>query len=308
MNHRTTAALALLVGCLTACVLAAPAAAGHGHDEVDVAVDPGSHDTGTEDVSYDLEAEWTADTIDRAPRIDHPERIVVRFPETDNTDCEAFGFEENYRLGVNRSTDDGYEFSEYDPDDPVWDETEDAVVFPFSDEDQPDYGSGDVLELRLDGCVVNPDEDDWYAAAIQVEGKSPTGRNVSFAEHSHYYGVCDGCESEADAREAMGAPPSESGETPTPTPTVTPTPTPTETPTSDATTTATPTPSPTPTPTPTETPTRTPAATETAAGDDADGTGREPVEAEVFGMDPLVVVGAVAVLSVALAALGARRL
>ena len=309
MNPRTIAALALLVGCSVLLVAASPGVASHDPEQVDATVSPGSHDTAARDVGYELRAEWTAETIDHAPRFTRPERIAVRIGGANLEGCESSSpLGTNYELGVNRSTEDGYRYEAYDPGDPTWDG--DTVVFPFDSDDQPDYGEGDVLELRLDSCVANADEDDWYVAALEVDGKSPNGRNVSFSAASHYYGICDGCESDADARESMGSPPSESDETPTPSPTPTATPTPTETPTETATPTATPTETPaaTQTPTATEAPPETPTATETVDGDRGDGGPGEPRAAEVFGLDPLVLVGVVAAISVALAALGARRL
>ena len=309
MVTRTIGVLVLLAGCLAVGVGAAPAAASHGTDTADVTVDPGTHDTGAEGVTYDVEAELV-DMFDDAPTLKYPDYIVVQLSETDLEDCEEFGFENNYRIGVNRSTDDGWEYTEYSGVSPSW--GGDAVNFTFDDDDQPNYGQGDRLEVTFDSCVANADEDDWYLGAIQVQGKSRTDRDVGFTEASHYYGVCDGCESDADAREAMGNPPSEPEATPTPAATATPEPTETAAPTATesgsdpATATPTATATRTPEPTATATPERTP--TETATADAGGGTTPDPVEADVFGVDPLVVVAVVAALSVALAAFGARRL
>ena len=309
MHARTLAALALLAGFLAGVllvgVLPGPAGASHGYDEVNVTVHPGDHDTGAEEVDYELTAEWTASTIEHAPRFSYLERVAVKMDGTSLEGCESGGVfaPENYVLGVNQSTEDGHQFREYDPDGVTWDG--DSVAFTFEDDDQPSYGEDDVLELRLESCVANADEDDWYRAAVQVDGRSPNDREVGFGELSHWYGICDGCESDDDARDAMGDPPSEPDPTSTPTPTATATATPTPTGTATA------TPQPTATATDTSGPTATPTPTETdgegtqGSGDD---DGRDPAEAEVFGMNPLAIVAVVAVVSIGLAALGARRL
>lgn len=310
MRNVTTAILILLVGCLGVGVLAAPAAASHGPDTANVTVYPDDHDTGAEDVSYELHAELIDKFDDNAPAFDYPDYVLVHLPETNNEGCAAFGLEsENYAIGVNQSTSDGREYTEYNAVTADWEAAEDAVNFTFDEDDQPTWGQGDRLEVRLDSCVVNADEDDWYLGAIEVAGKTRTGRDVGLAEASHYYGICGGCESDADAREAMGAPPSEQSgaATPTATPEPTPEPTATATPTPTGTTTPTETPAPDETPTPAETATPTETATADAGGRDG-GSTPDPAEADVFGLDPLVVVGAVAALSVALAAFGARRL
>lgn len=310
MIRRTAAALTLLalVAALAVALLASPAVASHGEEQADFTVHPGSHDTGAEDVSYELDVELT-DTVDRSPTFAYPDRIafVVQGATLDGCGSDDFWSGTNYELGVNRSTADGYDYQSYTVGDVGWDGN--VVVFTFDDsdnDDQPNYGQGDVLELDLDACVTNPDEDDWYLAGVNVTGGSRTDRTVTFDRTvpSHYFGICDGCESDADARESMGNPPSE----PTPTPTATATPSPTPIPTATPTDAVDPTPRPNPTdsPEPTETPTDTP--TETDGAGDGEPTTSDAADAEVLGMNPLAVVGIVAVVSLGLAALGARRL
>lgn len=311
MIRRTTAALTLLVlAGLAVALLAAPAAASHGESQANFTVDPGSHDTGAQEVGYELDVELT-DTVDRAPTIAYPDRIAFVIQGATLSGCSSDGFWSgaNYELGVNQSTTDGYQYQSYTVGSVGWEDN--VVVFTFDDSDngdQPNYGQDDILELTLDSCVTNPSEDDWYLAGVNVTGGSRTDRTVTFDRTvpSHYFGICDGCQSDADARESMGNPPSE----PTPTPTPTATPTPTETPTPTATDTPYPTAQPTPTdaPDPTETPTATPTATDDTGSGDGQPTTRDPADAEVFGMNPLAVVGIVAVVSLGLAALGARRL
>jgi len=315
MRSRTTAVLALLAVGLAVAPFAAPAAASHGYDTANVTVDPGTHDAGAQEVSYELEAVLEA-KADNAPDI-RAERVAVQLGGTTIDGCEAGTLAtENFELGVNHTNGSDPQFDEYAVDSVGWDGN--AVEFVMDENrEQPNYGLEDTLILRLDSCVTNGDDGDWYLGALQVEGKSATDRNVNFSEASHYYGLCDGCESDEEAREELGNPPSEPEQTPTPTPTETATPTPTETATPTATPTATDTPGgDTPEPTPTATPTTTDISsddapgptTEETAGGDGQGLSREPAEAEVLGIDPLVLVGVVAAVSVGLAALGARRL
>lgn len=232
MKPRTTAALALpVLAAASLALLAAPAAASHGEQQADFTVDPDSHDTGAEDVSYELTVELT-DPVDRAPTIAYPDRIVFAVEGANLDACESGGLfgGTNCELGVNQSTADGSQFQPHAVGDVTWDG--DAVAFTFDDSDdgdQPNYGQGDSLELRLDSCVANADGEGWYLAGVNVTGGSRTDRTVTFGRlvPAHYFGICVGCRSDADARESMGAPPSEQ----TPNPTATPTPTVTETPT-----------------------------------------------------------------------------
>lgn len=307
MRRFTAVALpVLLVAALALGSVAAPAAASHGEPQANFTVGPGTHDTGAGSVSYELRVELT-DTVERSPSFAYPDRIVFLVQGATLDGCASsggwFGGGTNYELGVNKSTSDGYQFQPYTVGSATWDGN--AVAFTFDDDDdgdQPNFRSGDFLELRLDSCVTNAAEDGWYLGGVNVTGGSRTDRTVTFDRlvPSHYFGVCDGCGSDAEARESMGNPPSEPEPTPVPTATPTPAPTPTATPFDPA------TPTDRPTPTATATPSPTPEATATATG--GGGSGLEPVEADVFGMNPFVVVGLVALVSLALAVLGVRRL
>ena len=159
MTPRTTAALALLaLAAASLALLAVPAAASHGEQQADVTVDPDSHDTGAESVSYELTAELT-DSVDRSPTIAYPDRVVFAVEGANLEACESGGFfgGTNYELGVNQSTADGYQFQPYAVGDVTWDG--EAVVFTFDDsdnDDQPNYGQGDRLELRLTPAWPTP--------------------------------------------------------------------------------------------------------------------------------------------------------
>jgi len=308
MKHETTLALLLVVVC-SLWLLPAGVGANHGGSPTDFTTTPSDRTPGASGTTYVLSAELT-DTVDRSPTIEYPEEVVFQIADANLNECEGDITGDNYRLGVNQSTESGYQFQAYEVQSATWDGS--AVQFRFDTEDQPEYGQDDKLELELEGCVGNADSEGWYQSAVRVEGKSPTGRNISFTDQSHYFGLCEGCESDDDARQELGPAPSDPTPTPEPTPTATsePTDTPTPEPTAAPTTTPEPTATATAQPTATEQPTatatpedtRTP--TETESGPNSD----PPSASTVFGVDPLAVVGAVAVVSIALAVLGARRL
>jgi len=309
MKHESTLALLLVVVC-SLWLLPAGVGANHGSSPTDFTTTPSDRTPGANGTTYLLSAELT-EKFDSSPSLAYPDRIVFQIEGANLNDCEPFGLEqESYRLGVNKSTESGYQFQAYEVQGATWDGN--AVEFQFDTEDQPNYGQGDKLELGLQGCVGNADSEGWYQSAVLVEGKSRGDRNVSFTDQSHYFGLCEGCESDDDARQELGPAPSDPTPTPEPTPTATsePTDTPTPEPTAAPTTTPEPTATATAQPTATEQPTatatpedtRTP--TETESGPNSD----PPSASTVFGVDPLAVVGAVAVVSIALAVLGARRL
>jgi hypothetical protein len=315
MKHETTLALLLVVVC-SLWLLPAGVDATHGGSPTDFTTTPSDRTPGANETTYLLSAELT-EKFDSSPSLAYPDRIVFQIEGANLNDCEPFGLEqESYRLGVNKSTESGYQFQAYEVQGVTWDGK--AVEFQFDTEDQPNYGQGDKLELELQGCVGNADSEGWYQSSVLVEGKSRGDRNVSFTDQSHYFGLCEGCESDDDARQELGPAPSDSTptpestpeptDTPTPEPTAAPTPTPeptaalTATPEPTATATAQPTATEQPTATATPEDTRTP--TETESGPNSD----PPSASTVFGVDPLAVVGAVAVVSIALAVLGARRL
>lgn len=304
MHRRTIAALALLLGCLAVGLVATPAAAEHGDDNTNFTVHPGDRDTGATEATYRLELEWTAPATGNAG-MDDVDRVEFLVQNVDIESCGDGGF---FGAPYTLSLDDGSETQELDVADSGWDGN--AVAFALED-GSPQFRVDHTLVLELDGCVTNGDEEGWYQAAGLVEGPAVTeGQNVTLEGTTHYFAICDGCESEADARDRLGRPPSEPE--PTPMPTATATATPTETPTATAapteTVTATPTATATETATPTPTATDIPTETEGTADGQQDGGFREPSEAEVFGLDPLVLVGVVAVVSIGLAAMGVRRL
>jgi PGF-CTERM protein len=82
-------------------------------------------------------------------------------------------------------------------------------------------------------CYGMPEEPGWYQIDAFGNGTAFNGNEISINPPSHYFYICK-CDSEAEAREKLGPPPSERSDPTTPTPT--------ETPTATATATATPTP------------------------------------------------------------------
>lgn len=308
-----TAALLLALCCLSLALLTGIASADHGSDNTNFTVSPEDRTPGAGNVSYSFNVELT-DNIDRYPAIARPERYVFALPEGTLETCaseDGLFSSTNYELYVEQYNESGYHRADYEVDTAAWDG--DTVEFRFDyseNEDPPEYSVDDILVLELDGCVGNPDSEGWYQGAVYGEGKSRTGNNVTFGpKASHYFAICEDCESDADGESELGPPPSK-----TPTPTATPTPTPTATPTPTPTETAVSGISPTPTRTPTATPTSTATATPVDDGQGSEATvtqtddGSPPIDPDVFGMDPFVVVSFVAGLSIALAALGARRL
>ena len=135
------------------------------------------------------------------------------------------------------------------------------------------YTVKDVIRLELDECVTNPGEAGWYQAEVVVEGKAfGSDEQVSVSESSHYFAICEGCDNESAAREELGPPPSQQSES-------------------------------TPTPTPTPTPTEASSGGGPFGGVEPFGGGEGPL-----GVDPLVVVGLVAAVSIGVAVFGATRL
>jgi PGF-CTERM protein len=111
-------------------------------------------------------------------------------------------------------------------------------------------------------CYGMPEEPGWYQIGGFVNGTSFSGSEARIETISHYFYICE-CSSEAEAREQLGPPPSESDPGPdtmegTETPTETATPTPDDPDDPERTETATETPTETATETPTETATGTP--------------------------------------------------
>lgn len=100
----------------------------------------------------------------------------------------------------------------------------------------------DQVVVKLNGCVDLPSDTGWYRVTAFINGstKFDTTKDYTIGGGSQYIYVCD-CSSREEARETLGPPPNEQGESSeqTPEPTATPdaTPTPTaepETPTATA--------------------------------------------------------------------------
>lgn len=147
--------------------------------------------------------------------------------------------------------------------------------------DEGDF-AGDTINLNppdatiavLADCIKNTGPPGWYQFTGFVNGTTYSGDYEEIYLESHYFWVGD-FESEEQAREELGPPPSErNGETPTPeSADDTPTPTPTPEPDGD---TPTPTPEPvddTPTPTPTPEPDDSGGGSDDSGGGDADADG-----------------------------------
>lgn len=315
MDSRTIAALFLLVVALALGGLAMSAAASHGDDNTNFTVTPENRDPGASEVTYTLEMKWT-DTATGNAAMEDIDNATFVIQNTNIENCAEGGLVGGppYTLLL----DDGSETQELSVQSSQWDGN--AVEFVL-EEDSPRFRVGYTLILELDGCVVNGDDEGWFQAFGVVEGPAVTeGQSVALDGSSHYFGICEGCESDDDAREELGSPPSEQESTPTPMATATPEPD--DTPTATETESAAPGPTETsepvstpgdmPTPTDADTPGATDTPTETdddeVAGDESSGASAAPGDVQVFGMDPLAVVGVVALLSIALAGIGARKL
>ncbi len=246
---RVCAVVCLLVG---AVAVAGVAAASHDHGYTDFETTPGDRTPGAGAVDYRLAVEVT-DEFDGHESLERPERILFAVEGTDLEPCAegrtAFA-DLPHSLYVDRPETGR---ASLDVEGVAWDG--DAALFGLSDGEQPAVETGDTLVLELDGCVAGPDTRGWYRSLVDVEGETPDGESASIDAFSHYFGVCEGCGSRADAGDALGPPPSEPD----------PTPNSTTTPTSASTTTPTPTPTaPTPTVTPTVTSTLTPTVAPTS--------------------------------------------
>lgn len=206
---------------------------------------------------------------------------------------------DNEVFGIDRGDDDpGTEVDDSAQDNiEGFHSTEDKVVADFIDPEDP---VGETIHLNVTDefissvtdCRGNPEQAGWYQYTGTINGTNWDGEHVERTTTSHYFWICE-CTSEAEARERLGPPPSEGGETATATPTDTPTPGPettrsggqtaTETSSTDGTPTTSPTTTPTGTPTPTtatptdrpgaETPTPTATAAAWAANTPSQGPG-----------------------------------
>ena len=286
-----------VVACLLVGVAAGPAAvaASHDHGYTDFETTPGDRTPGADGVDYRLAVEVT-DEFDGHESVEQPERVLFAVDGTALEPCAEGGepfAEFPHSLYVERA--DGSR-APLVVDGVVWDD--DAALFGLSDDDQPAIGVGDTLVLELEGCVDGPDDRGWYRALVNAEGEAPDGETTRIDAFSHYFGVCEGCESDGDAREELGAPPSESDATPTPTTAPTASPTPTTMPTAIPTSTATPTATRTATPPPTAT--RSPSPTDPAVGAterSATETGTTPSVGDGAGFAPLAALVALVVAS-----------
>lgn len=305
MKRATTVVLAVLtVAMLTSSVLPAAVLASHEPDNTDYTIDPDDRTPGASEVTYVYEVVLTDNFGDGNSGFDEPTDITFSIPETNVGNCSGSlpgGVDNSYTLTVTNSSSNSQE--SFDVDEASL--SGGTADFDINDPDQ-EWLVGETLRLSLGSCVNNPGSADWYQGSLTVEGEAFDGDQVSLDANSHYFYICD-CENEQEARDQLGAPPSEQTPTPEDTPTPSPTPTPTEeptlTPTEPEDDEPTPTPTDEPTPTPTQpddepTPTPTQATTETDT----------PDQGEFFGLDPILVVGVVAAISIGLAAFGATRL
>lgn len=310
MASRTILAL-LFAFALSAALFAGVGVSSHGGDPTDFTVTPDNRDPNATDVRYELTAKLTDSFDDSAPHVE-PEHIIFEVQGATIDGCAPSGVFDSgsFALRVNHSGPGGYNRSTLTLANQTWEGN--AVEFYMDpNDDQHVIHQDDKLELVLQGCAVNPSTADWYQAFVQVDGDTRQGREVGFVDSSHYFGICEGCESDEDAESELGRPPSATP-TPTPEPTPepsTPQPTPTDTPA------GTPFPS-TPEPTSTDSPTPEPTASATPTsnggnggnGGGGGGPSLPSIDLEGLGVSPLVVVGVVAIVSIAIAGLGVRKL
>ena len=123
-------------------------------------------------------------------------------------------------FGVDRgNTHDGYEVDEELEDNTKsFSAGEDVFRIEFYGED--DFGPSTHLDdgdavVSVAKCIDNPDEPGWYQISGSTTGVTEDGEQVTVSGSSHYFWICD-CEDEAEAREALGPPPSDDQETETP--------------------------------------------------------------------------------------------
>lgn len=196
-------------------------------------------------------------------------------------------------------------------------QTEDRSTVWYYDEDDPigeppRFNADDEVIIVIADCYRNPTRAGWYRIRGFTNGTAPDGSMVESDLQSHYFWIGN-FDSEAEAREELGPPPSEDVETATPSPTPEPTPTPTADSDGDttedggdgSTTTATSPPTATPTTGESTTDGGGDTPTQTAAADDENGGGGSaPTDADGSGFGAVVVL---AVLAIAVLARGQRR-
>ena len=308
MNQSTTVALAgLAVVVLTAGALPAGVLAGHGSENTDYTVATSEPAPGAQDVSYTHRVELTDNLDNGKSGFKNVSKVTFSSHAGDIAPCEGQvpgDLDAAYNLSVTESTDSGTAQKEFSYESVSF--SSNSATFNIDDSSSLDYKVGEVLRLDLDTCVTNPESEGWYQVDVTVRGSAfSSGESIQLSTTSHYYPICENCDNESAARAELGPPPSESTPTPTATPTPTQTPSPTATPTppdqDEPTQTATEPPDDDETATePPDSDESTPTATATAT----DGADQETV----LGVDPMVVVGVVAAVSIGIAVFGATRL
>lgn len=94
-------------------------------------------------------------------------------------------------------------------------------VFETEYNGEEDFGpsthldDGDEL-VSVAKCPDNPDKPGWYQMTGSSTGITESGERVTYGGDSHYFWICE-CENDAEAREELGRPPSDSTPTATPT-------------------------------------------------------------------------------------------
>lgn len=303
---RTLVIVAAGVGLLAAFGLlftaVSPVGADHGSPgdwTVEPAEAPADRQPGYESASY---KHWAIGGDDfRGDGLEEMHYIEMRSEEVSFANCGLFDVDE---FGMDRGANNDGTETDDDLADHVkdWNFGEDSQWMElFTSDDsigEPiHYNATDQFVAHQLDCYTNPDVEGWYRMEGWGNGTAWDGEFDEARLYSHWFWIGD-YDSDEEAREALGPPPSEQATpTPTPEPTLTPTPTPTpdnatETPTPDDETddaTATPTPEPTATAEPTASPTREPTATPTSEeDDDAEAAGAEADdEAEGAGFGAL---------------------
>lgn len=281
--NRTLALVAVVCVLVSVATAAGSVTAGHDHEYTDFDTTPKDRSPGAESVDYRISVTVT-DEFEGHDRIENPDQILFAVNDTNLEPCSEDGrpfADLPHSLYVEGPDGDRSTLSVGAV---VWDD--EAALVGLSDEDQPAIAVGDTLVFELDGCVTNPANPNWYQGLVNAEGEGPDGETANITAFSHYFGICEDCASDQDAREELGPPPSAPDPTPTATPTATatatptatetPTPTATETPTATAPPTATATRVATATPSPMSTATT--AGTESATGTAGGDTGEPPAE------------------------------
>lgn len=267
---------------------------------------PADRQPGIEDASYRMfiSGDVTIDQVDMG----YLEWAAGGFENCGQTNVEKYG--------IDRGADDPGTSTDENLFDNVKSsrQTEARSTVWYYDEDDPigeppRFNAEDEVVIVISDCYRNPSSAGWYRIRAFTNGTAPDGSMVESDQQSHYFWIGD-FDSEAEARDELGPPPSEDVETATPTPTPTATPTSTaamgddatETPTEggDASTRATATATARPTVTDTAGEATDgggggDAATATTAADDGNGGGAPPAEGDGAGFGPVLVLAALAV-------------